>query len=97
MELILLTGIDEVADEAHEKEWSDVGCPALVRLFINKRGEFARWILDAANREEAVGVMHRMQWTWDKRKTKPYTEERSIHEAVKMLVDNVNAARMDTI
>jgi len=38
MELILLTGIDEVADEAHEKEWSDVDCPALVRLFINKRG-----------------------------------------------------------
>ena len=52
MELMLLTGMDEVIDEAQEAEWSDVECPALVRLFVNKRGEFARWILDAASREE---------------------------------------------
>ena len=72
-------------------------CPALVRLFINKRGEFARWIMDATNREEAVGVMQGMQWAWDKRKTKPNTEERSIQETIKLLVDNVNAALMDKI
>ena len=57
MELMLLTCMDEVADEAHEPEWSDVEFPALVKLFVNKRGEFARWILDAANREEAVGIL----------------------------------------
>jgi hypothetical protein len=38
MELILLTGMDEVVDVEHEEEWSDAECPALVRLFINKRG-----------------------------------------------------------
>ena len=68
----------EVADEAHEEEWSDVECPAIVRLFFNKRGILARWMLDAASREEAVGIMKGMQWAWDKRKTKPDTEERSI-------------------
>jgi len=78
MELMLLTGMDEVADEAHEPEWSDVECPALVRLFVNTRGEFARWILGAANKEEAVGIMKGVQWAWDKRKTKPATEERII-------------------
>ena len=62
MELMLLTGMDEVADEAQEEEWSDVECPALVRLFVNKRGEFARWILDAASREEVVGILKGMQW-----------------------------------
>ena len=61
MELMLLTGIDEVADEAQEEEWSEVECPTLVRLFINKRGEFARWILDATSREEAVRVLQGMQ------------------------------------
>ena len=28
VELMLLTCMDEVADEAHEDEWSDVECPA---------------------------------------------------------------------
>jgi len=97
MELMLLTCMDEVADEAQEEEWSDVECPALVRLFVNKRGEFARWILDAANREEAVGRMKGMQWAWDKRKTKPDSEERSIQEAVKLVMDSVNASLMDKI
>ena len=36
MELILLTRVDEVDDEAQEEEWSDVECPALMRLFFNK-------------------------------------------------------------
>ena len=44
LELMLLTCMDEVADEAKEEEWSDVKCPELVRFFVNKRGEFARWI-----------------------------------------------------
>jgi len=61
LELILLTKMDEVADEAQEEEWSDVEYPALVRLFVNKREEFARWISDAANREEAVGILKGMQ------------------------------------
>jgi len=65
--------MDKVADVGQEEEWSDAECLALVRLFINKRGEFARWMMDAENREEAVGVMHGMQWAWDKRKTKPDT------------------------
>jgi hypothetical protein len=95
MELMLLTGMGEVDDEAHEDEWSDVECPALVKLFVNQRGEFARWILDAASREEAVGIIKGMRWAWDKRKTKPDTEERSIQEAVKLVVDGVNAALMD--
>ena len=38
-----------------------------------------------------------MQWAWDKRKTKPYTEERSIQEAVKLPVNNNNAVLMDKI
>ena len=38
-----------------------------------------------------------MQWAWDKRKTKPDTEERRIHEAVKMVVDKISAALMDRI
>jgi len=41
--------------------------------------------------------MKGMQWAWVKRKTKPYTEERSIQEAVKLVVDNVSAALMDKI
>jgi len=45
----------------------------------------------AASREEAVGVMHGMQWAWDKRKTKLDVEERSIQDTVKMMVDNINA------
>jgi hypothetical protein len=40
MELMLLTGMDEVAYEAQEEEWCDVERPALVRLFVNKREEF---------------------------------------------------------
>ncbi len=39
MELILLTGMEEVADGGQEDEWNDAEYPALVmRLFINKRG-----------------------------------------------------------
>ena len=38
-----------------------------------------------------------MQWAWDKRKTKPDTEERSIHEAVIMVVDIISAALMGMI
>ena len=64
MELMLLTCMEEVADINQEEEWRDAECPALVKLFINKRGEFARWMVDAANREEAVEVIKRM---WDKR------------------------------
>jgi ribonuclease HI len=97
MELILLTGMDEVANMAQEKERSDVGCPALAILLTNKRGEFARWMQDASNREEAVGVMQGMQWAWDKRKTKLDMEERIIHEAAKLLVESIIAALMDKI
>ena len=57
MEMILLTCMEEVAYVGQEEEWSDAECPALVRLFINKRVEFARWMMDATNREEAVEVM----------------------------------------
>ena len=57
MKIILLTDMKEVADVEQEEECSDAECFALVRLFNNKRGEFARWMMDAANREEAVGVM----------------------------------------
>jgi hypothetical protein len=57
--------MEEVADINQEEEWRDAECPALVRLFINKRGEFARWMLEAANREEAVGVLQGIQWAWD--------------------------------
>jgi hypothetical protein len=97
MELMLLTGMKEVAYEAQEAEWCEVECPALVRLFVNKRGEFVRWILVAASREEAVGVLQGMQWAWDKRKTKPNTEERSIQKAVKLVVNIINAVLMDKI
>ena len=38
MDLILLTGMDEVADAEQEEKWSNAECLALVRLFINKRG-----------------------------------------------------------
>jgi len=71
MELILLTCMEEVADFGQEEEWRDAEYPALVRLFINKRGEFARWMPDAANREEAMGAMQGIKWAWDKRKPKP--------------------------
>jgi hypothetical protein len=95
--LMILTGMDEVEDEAQEEELSEVECPAYVQLFINKRGVFARWIMDVASREEAVGVLQGLQWAWDKRKTKPDTEERSIQEAVKLVVDSVNKALMGQI
>ena len=38
-----------------------------------------------------------MQWAWDKRKTKPGTEERSIQEAVKLVVDIISAVLMGGI
>ena len=38
-----------------------------------------------------------MQWAWDKRKTKSDTKERSIQEAVKMVMDGVNAAMVDNV
>ena len=38
-----------------------------------------------------------MQWAWDKRKTKPKPEERSIQEPVKMMVESINEALTDKI
>ena len=57
MELILLTGMEEVADVGQEEEWNDAKCPEMVWLFINTRGGFARWMMDAENPEEAVEVL----------------------------------------
>ena len=78
LELALLGGMEEVVSKSTESEWSTVDCPALVRLFMNKQTEFARFIMAASSKAEAVGELINMQATWDRRKTKQDTEERSL-------------------
>ena len=81
LELALLGGTEEVVSKNTESEWSIVDCPALVRLFMNKQREFARFIMSASSKAEAVGELINMQAAWDRRKTKQDTEERSLQEA----------------
>jgi len=81
LELALLGGLEDVTDIRTESEWRTVECPALVRLFVNKQRGFARFLLEATSHEEAVGCLMTLQWAWDRRKTRPETEDRSIQEA----------------
>ena len=56
-------------------------CPAIVRLFLNKQREFARFVMATSSQDEAVGAVMKLQGAWDKRNTKQDTEERNLHEA----------------
>ena len=80
LELALLTGLNGMADIYQEPEWTKSNCPAIVLLFVNKQREFARFVMDAANQDEAAGSLMSLQRAWDIRKTKQDTEERSLHE-----------------
>ena len=57
LELALLGGMEEEVSIRTETEWATVECPAIARLFVNKQREFARLGMDAANHDEAVGVV----------------------------------------
>jgi hypothetical protein len=57
LELALLGGVEEVADIRTEREWRTVECPAMVRMPVNKQKGFARFVLEAASHEEAVGSL----------------------------------------
>jgi hypothetical protein len=57
LELALMGGLEEVTDIRTDSEWGTVDCPALVRMFVNKQRGFARFVLEAASHEEAVGSL----------------------------------------
>ena len=61
LELALLGGVEDVADIRTENEWRIVECPAMVRMFVNKQKSFARFVLEAASHEEAVGSLMTLQ------------------------------------
>jgi len=81
LELALFGGMEEVNEIRIEAEWTTVDCPAIVRLFINKQREFARFVMVASSQHEVVGAVMKLQGAWDKRNTKQDTEERSLQEA----------------
>ena len=81
LDLALLGELGDVADIRTESEWRTADCPAMTRLFVNKQRDFARFVLEAASHEEAVGSLMTPQWAWNKRKTKHDTEKRSLQEA----------------
>ena len=98
LELALLGGMEDVADTRSENEWRTMDCPAMVRMFVNKRKVFARFVLEAASHEEAVGSLLTLHWAWDRRKTKQDTEERSLQEVVQWVfnaIQNALGDRMD--
>jgi len=61
LELALLGGLEDVADTRLENEWRTLDCPAMVRMFVNKHKVFARFVLEAASHEEAVGSLMTLQ------------------------------------
>jgi len=78
LEMALLGGLEEMANVRTENEWRTVDCPAMVRMYVNKQKSFARFVLEATSHEEAVGSLMTLQWAWDRRKTKPDSEDISI-------------------
>ena len=81
LELALLRGIEELVGIRTDTEWTTVGCPAIVRLFVNKQREFAKFIMAASSHDEAVGALMNLHGAWERRKTKQDTEEKSLQEA----------------
>ena len=61
MELVLLGGIEVVADTRTENEWRTADCPTMVRLSVNKQKEFARFVLEATSHEEAMGSLMNLE------------------------------------
>ncbi len=55
-------GLHDVAGVRTENEWRSVDCPAIVQMFVNKQKGFARYVLEAASHEEAVGSLMTLQW-----------------------------------
>ena len=70
LELALLGGMEEVVGIRTEMEWTTMECPAIVRLFVNKQREFARFVMDASSQDEAVGAVRKLHGAWVRRKTK---------------------------
>jgi hypothetical protein len=81
LELALLGGMEDVVNTHMETEWRTVDCPTIVRFFVNKQSEFARFLMAASSKDEVVGAVMSLHATWDKRKTKQDTEERILQEA----------------
>ena len=52
MEIVLMTGMEEVPGELNDEEQADAACPTVTRLAVNKLDLFAMALL---------GVVH----TWD--------------------------------
>ena len=51
LELALQEGMENVADVRQENEWTTTDCPAMVRLFVNKQREFARFVMEATSHD----------------------------------------------
>jgi hypothetical protein len=95
LELALLAGMEDTASIRSETKWTTVECPAIVRLFVNKQREFARFLMDAGSYDEAVGSLINLQGAWDMRKTKKDTEERSLQEAGQAVFATIQKALSD--
>jgi hypothetical protein len=53
----LLGGLEDVTDTRSKNEWRTVDCPEIVRMLVNMQKVFARFVLEAASHEEAVGSL----------------------------------------
>ena len=95
LELALMGRLEELESKRTEEEWCRVDCPAIVQLFMNKQKEFARFLMAAANQDEAVGAVMKLQRNWDRRKTKQDTEERSLQEACQVVYAALQNALSD--
>ena len=81
LELALLGGMEDVVNISMEPEWRTMDCPTIVRHFVNKQREFARFLMAASSTDEVVGAVKSLHAAWDRRKTNQDAEERSLQEA----------------
>ncbi len=91
LEIVLMTGMEEIPGELNDEEHNDAACPSIARLTVNKQELFARALLGDVHTWDRTKLFFiRHQWIEDKRKTKAETEERSIQECAIRVFKGLN-------
>jgi hypothetical protein len=97
LEMQLLESMEEEWGEEEEEGWSDAHCRRLARTFYMHRSKFAA---EALNINTVAGISEgkgRIQWIWDKRKTKAGTEARTVQEGLHETLGNLREAMEEKI
>jgi hypothetical protein len=64
------------------KAWSEASCPDLTRVLGNRGLRIGMAALRARTSTKIEGILNKIMWIWDNKKTKAGTEAKSLQETM---------------